>query len=133
MVTRRPGIQRNTVSVTRSARSMGPAGHFASVAFGRRYVAMKAQLSPAEDLPALYRAVLDAVALLEHRGARLEASRIRHDATRAYSRAWDEVQRQRLEQLVERSRQAIQQDGRVRQPERSIWRQWLRTPAADRS
>lgn len=92
---------------------------------------MKAQLSPAEDLPALYRAVLDAVALLEHRGARTEASRIRQDATRAYSRAWDEEQRQRLEQLVERSRQAIEQNGR--HADRSIWRPLRRNPATHRS
>ncbi len=110
---------------------MGRASYFAAVGLGGTSVTMKAQLSPAEDLPALYRAVLDAVALLEHRGARHEASRIRQDATRAYSRAWDEEQRQRLEQLVERSRQAIEQEGH--RPERSIWRTFRRDTVSNRS
>ena len=70
---------------------------------------MKSQLSPAEDLPALYRLILDGVSVLERRGARTEAGRIRSAATRAYSTAWNAEQFRRLEQLVERCRLAIEQ------------------------
>ncbi len=70
---------------------------------------MKSQLSPAEDLPALYRVILDGVSVLERRGARTEAGRIRQAATRAYSTAWNDEHLRRLEQLVERCRLAVQQ------------------------
>jgi hypothetical protein len=59
--------------------------------------------SPAEDLPALYRAILDRVAALESDGERAQAARLRADATEAYSRAWDERARRRLEALLRRS------------------------------
>ena len=59
--------------------------------------------SPAEDLPALYRAILDRVAVLESDGERARAARLRTDATEAYSRAWDERARRRLESLLRRS------------------------------
>lgn len=70
---------------------------------------MKSHLSPAEDLPALYRVILDGVAVLERRGARAEGARIRAAATKAYSTAWNEVQVRRLEQLAERCRHAIEE------------------------
>jgi hypothetical protein len=59
--------------------------------------------SPAEDLPALYRAILDRVAELERAGERARAASLRSDATAAYSRAWDERARRRLEMLLRRS------------------------------
>ncbi|MEO6207646.1 MAG: hypothetical protein ABIP77_06805 [Candidatus Limnocylindrales bacterium] len=52
--------------------------------------------TPAEELPALYRAILDRVAQLEASGARDEAARVRRHATTAYSRAWDERARREL-------------------------------------
>ncbi|MFL5757254.1 MAG: hypothetical protein ACJ77N_13265 [Chloroflexota bacterium] len=58
--------------------------------------------SSAEQLPGLYRAILDGVARLERVGERREAARIRVDATRAYSTAWDESNRRRLEHLLRR-------------------------------
>lgn len=61
------------------------------------------QNSPAEELPALYRAILDRVAQLESDGDRAEAARVRATATRAYSRAWDERARRELEDLLRRS------------------------------
>jgi hypothetical protein len=64
-------------------------------------------LSPAEQLPALYRAVLDNVAELEHRGERLEASRFRTEAIRAYSRSWDARGRRRLESILRRAERAV--------------------------
>jgi hypothetical protein len=59
--------------------------------------------SPAEELPALYRAILDRVAVLEAVGERAQATKLRTDATDAYSRAWDERARRRLEALLRRS------------------------------
>jgi hypothetical protein len=75
--------------------------------------------SPAEDLPALYRAILDRVAELEVAGERARAARLRTDATDAYSRAWDERARRRLEALLRRSDRDIDTDrqgGRIRRP-----------------
>ena len=56
--------------------------------------------TPAEVLPDLYRAILDAVARLEANGERARAARVRRDATAAYSRAWNERARRRLEALL---------------------------------
>lgn len=64
---------------------------------------MESPNSPAEDLPALYRAILDRVAVLESEGERAQAARLRTDATEAYSRAWDERARRRLEALLRRA------------------------------
>jgi hypothetical protein len=58
---------------------------------------------PAEELPALYRAILDRVAELEVAGDRIGAGRVRRQATRAYSRAWDERARRELLALLERA------------------------------
>jgi len=58
--------------------------------------------SLAEVLPALYRAILDRVAELEKAGRRVEAARMRSDATAIYSRAWDDRARRRLESLLQR-------------------------------
>ena len=64
-------------------------------------------LSPAEQLPALYRAVLDHVAELEHRGERLEANRLRTEAIQAYSRSWDIRGRRRLESILRRAERVV--------------------------
>ncbi len=77
--------------------------------------------SPAEELPALYRAILDRVAVLEAAGERAQAAQLRTDAREAYSRAWDERARRRLETLLRRSE-------RVPGAERSR-RRSSRTPA----
>jgi hypothetical protein len=74
---------------------------------------------PAEELPALYRAILDRVAELEAAGDRARAARLRSDATDAYSRAWDERARRRLETLLRRSEPQSDTDrhgGRARGP-----------------
>jgi hypothetical protein len=63
--------------------------------------------SPAELLPALYRAVLDDIAELERRGERVEAAQFRVEAIRAYSRSWDDVGRRRLESILRRAERAI--------------------------
>lgn len=55
----------------------------------------------AEELPGLYRAVLDGVARLERAGDRRTASRIRREAIAAYSGRWDDRGRRRLHRLVD--------------------------------
>lgn len=60
--------------------------------------------SLAEELPALYRAILDRVAELEADGRRVEAARVRARATQIYSHAWDERARRGLEALVQRNK-----------------------------
>jgi len=59
--------------------------------------------APAEELPGLYRAILDRVAELEAGGDRAEAGRVRRAATKAYSRAWDDRARRDLETLLRRA------------------------------
>ena len=61
----------------------------------------------AEELPGLYRAILDRVALLELAGARADAARIRMAATAAYSAAWNESCRNRLQALIARADRAL--------------------------
>lgn len=56
--------------------------------------------SLAEELPSLYRAILDRVAALEAAGRRPEAARVRASATQIYSRAWDDRARRRLTELL---------------------------------
>lgn len=60
--------------------------------------------SVAEELPGLYRTILDRIAELEGVGDRVEASRIRTAATRSYSRAWDDRTRRELDDLLRRAR-----------------------------
>ncbi len=55
-----------------------------------------------EELPALYRAVLDRVAEIAASGRRPLANDIRREAIRIYSRAWDERARRDLEALLRR-------------------------------
>jgi len=71
---------------------------------------------PAEEFPGIYRAILDRVARLEGFGARAEAARIRADATRAYSSAWDHKSRRKLDDLLRRSDRAIEAQARSASP-----------------
>jgi hypothetical protein len=63
--------------------------------------------SPAEELPGLYRKILDQVAKLEELGARTEAGRIRQSATEVYSRSWDLAGRKKLMGLIARADRTI--------------------------
>src|SRR6266540_5085363 len=64
--------------------------------------------SPSQDLPALYRAVLDGVAALELSGERVTAAAIRREAIAAYSAAWDDRHRAILSSLVGRVRRELE-------------------------
>jgi hypothetical protein len=58
-------------------------------------------------LPGLYRSILERVAELEQVGRRPEAMRIRLQATRTYSNAWDAAGRRSLITLLARADRAI--------------------------
>jgi hypothetical protein len=64
-------------------------------------------ISPAHELPELYRAVLERVGSLELTGHRREGELIRREAVAAYSRAWDDAARRRLEQLRHRAERVL--------------------------
>ena len=57
----------------------------------------------AEELPTLYRAVLDRVAELEAAGDRTWARQVRTEAIRIYSRAWNDRAQRRLANLLRRT------------------------------
>lgn len=63
--------------------------------------------SVAEDLPELYRAILDRVAELERAGLRRDAGRVRAAATQVYSNAWDESARRMLLGLMARAERLL--------------------------
>jgi hypothetical protein len=63
--------------------------------------------SLAEELPGLYRAILERVAELEAIGARGEAARIRMSATKTYSDSWDAAGRKALLTLLVRADRAM--------------------------
>ena len=63
--------------------------------------------SVAEDLPALYRAVLDQVAQLEANGQRVFAGKVRSQAIKIYSKAWDARARRDLEGILRRNAEAV--------------------------
>jgi hypothetical protein len=62
-----------------------------------------AGVSPAEELPGLYRAILERVADLEQLGQREEAADIRRKATSVYSDAWNAAGRRSLFSLLARA------------------------------
>jgi len=70
--------------------------------------------SPAEELPALYRTILDGVARLEQLGERREAALVRAEATRVYSNAWDDRGRRRLTNLCRRVERVVAGEQRAR-------------------
>ena len=68
---------------------------------------VEAASTPADDLPGLYRDILDRVAELEQIGERAQAGQIRMEATQAYSNAWNEAGRARLLVLLGRADRTI--------------------------
>jgi hypothetical protein len=63
--------------------------------------------SAAEELPSLYRAVLDRIGELEASGRRDLANAVRAEAIRIYSRAWDDRARRGLIALLRRNSEAL--------------------------
>jgi hypothetical protein len=88
--------------------------------------------SPSEELPALYRAILDRVADLEASGERRAAAQLRSDATAAYSRAWDERARRRLESLLRHAVRPTAEERRRGRQTRGISRQGRPIPTPER-
>ena len=83
---------------------------------------MENQVSPAEELPALYRAILDGIADLERVGQHREAALIRSEATRVYSTSWDESGRRRLNNIRRRIGRVIAGDERPRNEQARSWK-----------
>ena len=79
---------------------------------GRAHPRFVDELPPAEEFPQLYRAILDGVDRLERSGERREAARIRHEAIRAYSTAWDAAHKRRLEMVYRRVERALEAHAR---------------------
>lgn len=88
---------------------------------------METPLSPAEELPALYRTILDGVAELEKRGDRREAALVRAEATAVYSSSWDANGRRRLVALIRRIERVVAGEERPRDGQSRLW------PAVSRS
>jgi hypothetical protein len=82
---------------------------------------METRSTPAEDLPALYRAILDGVAQLERLGERREARLLRTEATAVYSASWDEGGLRRLDQIRRRIERIIAGDERARSVRARAW------------
>ena len=76
--------------------------------------AIEPAASVAEDLPELYRAILDRIGHLERIGERREAGEIRLAATEASSVAWDEGARIRLLSLLARADRVLAGPPRTR-------------------
>jgi hypothetical protein len=75
---------------------------------------MEPRSSPADDLPSVYRSILDGVAALERLGARREAALLRTEATKIYSTAWDEPGLRRLRHIRSRIERIIAGEERPR-------------------
>ncbi len=67
---------------------------------------MESRSNLAAELPLIYRAALDAVDELRRLGRRQAARKLRDEAIRAYSRAWDDRSRRVLEDVERRAREA---------------------------
>jgi hypothetical protein len=87
---------------------------------------MEPRSSPADDLPSVYRSILDGIAVLEGLGARREAAAFRAEATRIYSTAWDEPGLRRLRHIKVRIDRIVAGDERPRTTD-------ARTPASEPS
>ncbi|HEU4671554.1 MAG TPA: hypothetical protein VFS32_01515 [Candidatus Limnocylindrales bacterium] len=83
---------------------------------------MESPVPSTESLPALYRAILDLVADLEHRGLRRDAIRIRAEATEVYSTSWDDRGHRRLHQVHERAWRIVREHDDPSQARPSAWR-----------
>jgi hypothetical protein len=77
----------------------------------------------AEELPALYRAVLDRIAELSAGGDRRTANQVRAEAIRIYARAWDARAYRELQALLRRN---LDDAVPMHAPGRSLRRRFIR-------
>ena len=70
-------------------------------------------ITPAEELPTLYRGVLETIARLERAGERSFAWDIRQKAINAYSTRWDERGRRTLQRLDRDAQARLEVTGRA--------------------
>jgi hypothetical protein len=63
---------------------------------------MESPTSTADELPAIYRAILDGLAPLEQTAHRPEALRIRSQASSIYAQSWSDDGRKALQRLLRR-------------------------------
>ena len=61
---------------------------------------MESHITLADELPGIYRSILEVVAPLERTTDRAKALRLRMEATEIYSKGWDEGGRRRLAALL---------------------------------
>jgi hypothetical protein len=64
-------------------------------------------VSLAEEMPQLFRTILDRVADLEHAGDRRTAMKVRSEAIDTYSKSWDARGRGRLLVILRRAERAL--------------------------
>lgn len=72
------------------------------------------EITPAQQLPVLYRSVLDLVAELEGAGERKVAYELRRRAIQTYSTRWDEGGRKSLHRLIREGETRLAAVGRSR-------------------
>jgi hypothetical protein len=77
---------------------------------------MESPASPADELPALYREILDGLAPLERSPLRPEALRIRARASRIYAQTWSDQGRKSLQNLLRRIERLSAQQTRHAEP-----------------
>jgi hypothetical protein len=112
-----------SVGLTRSASGTVPVGYSAPRTSVPLSGVMEPRSSPADDLPSIYRSILDGIAVLEGLGARREAASFRAEATKIYSTAWDEAGLRRLRHIKSRIERIVAGEERPRTAR-------ARTPAA---
>jgi hypothetical protein len=78
--------------------------------------------TPSEDLPALYRAILDGIADLERVGQHREAALIRTRATKIYSTSWDASAHRRLTHIHRRIGRVLAGEEKPQHEQTGSWR-----------
>jgi len=92
---------------------------------------MESSATRADDLPRLYRSILDLVWQLEQVGDRPAAQRLRREATQAYSHSWTRTQELRLLEVERQLRDRLGFVDRPRRPGFQLARLWRAAPLAD--
>ncbi len=77
---------------------------------------MESHITLADELPGIYRSILEVVTPLERTTDRAKALRLRMEATEIYSMGWDEGGRRRLTTLLRRVQRLEAQHESAREP-----------------